>query len=305
MPPQIRLLPDGRRLHLHDGPIDLIVQADGAVDAVEAAYRAAAARFVTVLDELCAELPRLRSPAGPFRSAFSGPVARCMYRAVAPFAAQTFVTPMAAIAGAVAENILSVMVEAAPLDRAFVNNGGDIALHCAPGFSWTIGMIDRPDKPGLFGRIAIRGEDAVRGIATSGWRGRSFSFGIADSVTVLASSASRADAAATRVANAVDLPGHPSIGRTPANVLQLESDLGERLVTQAVGPLTPAEIEQALDAGAACADALVDRDLIAGAALQVQGVTQVVGPATISRRGDRIASVYSYPAPSPNRAIHA
>ncbi len=26
---QIRLLPDGRRLHLHDGPIDLIVEAFG------------------------------------------------------------------------------------------------------------------------------------------------------------------------------------------------------------------------------------------------------------------------------------
>ena len=29
---QIRMLPDGRRLHLHDGPIDLIVEVTGTKD---------------------------------------------------------------------------------------------------------------------------------------------------------------------------------------------------------------------------------------------------------------------------------
>ncbi len=57
---QIRMLPDGRRLHLHDGPIDLIVEAFGQACEVETAYRAAGARFVTVLDELCSELSYLR-----------------------------------------------------------------------------------------------------------------------------------------------------------------------------------------------------------------------------------------------------
>ena len=40
----------------------------------------------------------------------------------------------------------------------------------------------------------------VRGVATSGWRGRSHSLGIADSVTVLAATAAMADAAATVIA---------------------------------------------------------------------------------------------------------
>ena len=60
----LRRLPDGRRLHLGDGPIDLIIEAWGAREAVEAAYRAAIARFGTILDELCAELPALRAPVG-------------------------------------------------------------------------------------------------------------------------------------------------------------------------------------------------------------------------------------------------
>lgn len=52
--PQIALLSGGRRLHLQDGPIDLIVEARGHADAVRAAYEAAARRFTGLLDELCA-----------------------------------------------------------------------------------------------------------------------------------------------------------------------------------------------------------------------------------------------------------
>ncbi|MFX7144802.1 hypothetical protein ABTI11_20165, partial [Acinetobacter baumannii] len=82
-------------------------------------------------------------------------------------------------------------------------------------------------------------------IATSDRHGRSFSRGIADAVTVLAKTASQADAAATIIANNVDLPGHPAIQRVPANELQPDSDLGSRLVTRAVGTLTEQEIETA------------------------------------------------------------
>src|SRR5262249_56579325 len=55
--PQIALLPDGKRLHLQDGPIDLIIEASGREAEIRAAYDAAARRFDGLLDELCAELP--------------------------------------------------------------------------------------------------------------------------------------------------------------------------------------------------------------------------------------------------------
>ncbi len=71
-----------------------------------------------------------------------------MHAAVAPFAADHFITPMAAVAGAVAEEILGAMLREAPLDRAYVNNGGDIALHLADGERFTVGLIDRPDRLG-------------------------------------------------------------------------------------------------------------------------------------------------------------
>jgi uncharacterized protein len=118
----------------------------------------------------------------------------------------------------------------------------------------------------------------VRGIATSGWRGRSFSLGIADAVTVLADRAAMADAAATVIANAVDLPGHPGIVRVPARELAPDSDLGELLVTQGVGKLSASEIDAALDAGMAVAESLLSEGLIHSAALHLHGESRIVGP---------------------------
>ena len=276
---QVALLADGRRLHLHDGPIDLIIEGVGSPVEVQCAYTAAARRFVTILDELCSELPLLRQAAGPGGPRLSGVVARRMLDAVLPYAADTFITPMAAVAGAVAEEILNAMTAAAHLARAYVNDGGDIALHIGSGQEFLVGMVERPDHPSLFGTVKLCASDPVRGIATSGCRGRSFSFGIADAVTVLAESASAADAAATIIANAVDLPGHPAITRVPARELAPDSDLGTRLVTQDVGELSDGEIELAVSSGACAARKLIDRSLISAAALCLQGETRVVGSA--------------------------
>ena len=249
--PQIGWLADGRRLHLQDGPIDLIVEVHGSEINRRAAYDAAARRFTGLLDELCDELPLLRQAADPARRELQGAVARRMDAAVAPFALDHFITPMAAVAGSVAEEILGAMLDAARLERAYVNNGGDIALHLDQGEHFTVGLIDRPDRHGVTRTVIVDADDPTRGVATSGRHGRSFSLGIADAATVLARTASQADAAATIIANAVDLPGHPAIVRCPAHDLQPDSDLGARLVTRGVGELSAGEIEAALEAGAA------------------------------------------------------
>jgi hypothetical protein len=265
------MLPDGRRLHLQDGPIDLIIGAEGER---EEAFAAAQSRFATVLDELAEELPLLRQPDGPEPL---GSTARRMWRATRALADLGFITPMAAVAGSVAEEVLEAMTTAAALSRAFVNNGGDIAIHLAPGASYEIGLVDRPDRPSLFATARIAGDQPVRGIATSGWRGRSFSLGIADAVTVLAPRASAADAAATVIANAVDLPGHPAVTRVPAYDIQPDNDLGARPVTRGVGPLVPNEIAAALGPGVALAQRLVGEKRITAAALHLADETRIVG----------------------------
>lgn len=282
VPPQARALPDGR-LHLQHGPIDLILGVSADPAASEAAFRAATLRFATVLDQLCDELDGLRAEAGPQAPPLHGPVARRMAAAVRPHAARCFITPMAAVAGAVADEMLAAMRAAGPLSRAYVNNGGDIALHLAPGERFRIGLVDRPDRPSLFGATDVHARDPVRGLATSGWRGRSFSLGIADAVTVLAATAADADAAATVIANAVDLPGHPAIHRTPAAELQPGSDLRGRPVTTAVGALAPNEVGRALDGGARVAGRLLREGLIAAAAMHCQGTTRLAGAPILTR----------------------
>ncbi|MES2193294.1 MAG: UPF0280 family protein [Pseudomonadota bacterium] len=286
--PQIKWLADGRRLHLQDGPIDLIVEAVGSTADRRAAYEAAARRFAGLLDELCRELPLLRQAADPETCLLQGVVARRMHAAVAPFAGAHFITPMAAVAGSVAEEILGAMTGAARLERAYVNNGGDIALYLAKSERFSVGLMDRPDASGSMRTIAIDADEPSRGIATSGRHGRSFSLGIADAVTVLAPTASQADAAATIIANSVDLPGHPAIVRCPAQELQPDSDLGARLVTRGVGELSGHEIAAALESGAACARRLLAMGLIDSAILRLHGETVVVAAKAIEQSGLRV-----------------
>ncbi|MEO9649843.1 MAG: UPF0280 family protein, partial [Roseobacter sp.] len=167
MTAQAALLPGGR-LHLSHGPIDLVIGADGARDL---AFRAGFDRFGTILSELTAELPLLRRPVG---TKPKGKIARAMYRAALPHA-DGLTTPMICVAGAVAAEVLSAMVEAADLTRAYVNNGGDIALHLTEGARFDVGIAGLDGQS--LGTVTIRSNDPIRGIATSGQGGRSQSLG--------------------------------------------------------------------------------------------------------------------------------
>lgn len=272
---QVTWLPDGRRLHLHHGPIDMIVGIEGA--GRDAGFARAARRFETLLDELVAELPRLRRATGaPPR----GETAGRMLRVTDPFK-PAFITPMAAVAGAGADTILRAICGEGGVDKAYVNNGGDVAFHIGPG--QTMRAVIAGDPLGL---ATLTHGDRVRGIATSGWRGRSLSLGIADSVTALAATAAQADAAATMIANRVNLPGHPAITRTPARDLSPDSELGERPVTTAVGTLTPKDVARALQAGVRYSETLVARGLIHAASLTLCGTTRTLGATHLMERKD-------------------
>lgn len=279
---------DGGRWRFQHGPIELILQADGDVGACEAAYTACWLRFQTLLAELVGELRQLRRPAAELLAcslaAVSGPVAVRMLRTCQPFARERFLTPMAAVAGAVAEELIE-LCKRPGVRRAYINNGGDIALHLEPAESYRVGIWSNLDRHpgvegagcGLDGDFAIDAAMPVRGIATSGWRGRSFSLGIADSVTVLAAGAASADAVATLVANAVDCD-FEGITRVPADRLKDDTDLGGLPVTVAVPPLPATAIAEALQSGRAEAEHWRDRGLLHSAVLILQGRAEVVLP---------------------------
>ena len=261
-------LPDGR-LHLQHGPIDLVIEAFGEWAEVEASYRQAWVRFQDILQTLVDELAMLRAPVAAAYPLVRGLVAKRMVAAVWPHR-KVFITPMAAVAGAVAEEMLEAMLAGRSLRKAYVNNGGDIALWLGEGESFRAGIVENIAAPAIGANVEIRLHDTVRGIATSGWRGRSQSLGIADAVTVLARTASQADAAATLIANAVNVE-HPAIRRMPARAVKEDSDLGELPVTVEVGELPRDAVRCALANGLAVARRMQDGGLIDAAYLALQG----------------------------------
>ncbi|HVI88754.1 MAG TPA: UPF0280 family protein [Dongiaceae bacterium] len=280
---QAALMPDGRRLHLQHGPIDLVIEAWGAPDDIMSAYRQAMVAFQTVLSGLVAELPLLRRPlpaTGSLPQA-EDVIARKMIAACAPYR-HGFITPMAAVAGAVADHILSALKRDRALAKAYVNNGGDIALWLGSDAQLDCGLVTDLLSPRVTGIFHLVPEMRIGGIATSGAPGkgsggRSFSRGIADAVTVLAGDAATADAAATIIANAVDLPDHPAIGRMPANSMDPDSDLGDRLITVSVPALTASEVVAALERGRCQAEELTASGMIAAAVLALQGEIRLSG----------------------------
>lgn len=266
----------GQRWHFQHGPIDIVIGADGDASAVKAAHEAAWLRFSTLLDELVCELTELRQPVGE-RCTLAGSVARRMWQACQPYRT-SFVTPMAAVAGSVAQELVECYARPG-IQRAWVNNGGDIALHLAHGESIRVGLfadLARFDTAAASlplqtdSQMTVHATLPVRGVATSGWRGRSFSFGIADSATVLARTAAQADVAATLIANAVNVVD-PRIERRPAIELRHDTDLGDRPVTFHVPPLDQATVLRAVRAGQRMARELQASDLIWSAVIVCQG----------------------------------
>ncbi len=274
--PQIAMSADGARLHLQHGPIDLIIELDGSPEAVSRAQKAAIDRFDGLLMGLVDELELLRGRVEVGSPVPTGGVARRMFDAVRPYATLGFVSPMAAVAGSVADEVGAAVDTAADLDRWHVNNGGDIAFGLKPGQTYTAGLVPDPRRATVESTAIIGPDSGVGGIATSGWHGRSLSLGIADAVTVFAPTAAAADAAATLIANRVDLGPHDQILRCPASDLDPDTDLGDALVTVDVGVLSSQDVARALAGGVAFAQDCVDRQLIVGAVLHLNNVHATV-----------------------------
>jgi ApbE superfamily uncharacterized protein (UPF0280 family) len=176
---------------------------------------------------------------------------------------------MAAVAGSVADHLIGCYRRPG-IARAYINNGGDIALHLARSERWRVGVVSKVHAPQVDADLTVEGLSPWRGVATSGWRGRSLSLGIADSVTVIGADAAAADAAATVIANHVNLD-HPAIRRRPACEVRDGSDLGDLPVTVAVDALSREAIGSALANGLAVANALRAKGHIAHALLSLAG----------------------------------
>jgi hypothetical protein len=256
------------------GPMTLTVSAwlDGEARPVMAAEAARSA--LSCLETLSDFQEFLKMAARPLPSPWKlPPVVRRAHDAVRAVSSE--LTPLAAVAGAVADQVAGTAAELGS-DRAIVNNGGDIALHLGPGTSAVVG-IKPMDGENLVGRLTVGSATGVGGVASSGWDGRSLSPGVADLVTVWAESGSLADAAATFLAGSARTDDGEAL-RVPAADIDPLSDLGARPVTRSVGTLTRVQKEQALNRSAGVADRLWKTGQIRGCAIWVQGDLFVLDP---------------------------
>lgn len=111
------------------------------------------------------------------------------------------VGPMAAVAGVIAESVGKALVQKGCLE-IMVENGGDIYLHRSS--DCTVAIFAGESSLSLKVGVRVKKESMPIAICTSsGTIGHSLSFGLADSVTVLARSTALADAAATRFGNEI------------------------------------------------------------------------------------------------------
>ena len=207
-------------------------------------------------------------------------VLKKMYEAVRATGDKTL-TPMAAVAGAVADSVADFVVSMGAT-RVIVNNGGDIAIRLVKEETVNVGIVSDLVSGGLSHQFQIRGEDNIGGIATSGFGGRSFTKGAASAAVVLADKCALADAAATLVANDT-VCRSDNIVRLPAEILDPETDIKGHEVTVQLGRMKRYEVERCLLNGKYRARKLYESTLIRGAVVYVQG-EKIVIPAKYEER---------------------
>lgn len=228
MAPRGRTLdPSNPALMLIDiGPTTLTVnvERDGKPNAFDKT------RLVEHVKEILADirgcLPVLKQKAYKIRRTTYLPmVARRMVDAVKAVD-ETSLTPMAAVAGAVAEQLKECLIGEG-LEFLSVNNGGDIAIvnKRSKPVTIRIGDIERSCSTPYILKI---GELIDFGVATSGFGGRSFTLGLADIVSVVASSAPLADAAATHIGNSTNFDA-ASVVRRKAVQIDPSTDIPEEM----------------------------------------------------------------------------
>ena len=272
---QIHLLDKGRVMAEY-GPMQLVISAVvGEVPQVEECVRAAKESFC-YLGQVAKQLKRLSLPWHRISNSIEGRVASDMV-AASRAVGDRDLTPMAAVAGAIADAVADFLL-ARGMSRVVVSNGGDVAVRLAVDCSVQVGIGININRT-RYGNLPTLVLDSSRprwGVASSGLGGRSMTKGIASIVTVVSDTAARADAAATAVANATYVED-PEIKRVRAEALDPNTDIPGQLVTLKVGRISNEKIGSALRRGKARAYDLIEEGVISGALIVVKDRLEAIG----------------------------
>lgn len=265
----IHLLPRGSVM-VECGPMRLVIDARvGKVPQPQQAVRAAdeAVRF---LEAVARSRPFLGRDYRRLMPHITDPLALKMVASVKAVGDQDL-TPMAAVAGTIADAVADFLFERG-MTRVLVDNGGDVAIRSCDGEPVTVGIRSQVDTKSISHAIVLGPEGTAWGIATSGLGGRSLTRGVVDAATIVAADASLADAAATAVANAGYVE-HSAVVQKFAEEIDPFTDIAGLQVTDKVGRLPDSTRQEALDRSIRRAEKLIQRKIIFGAFVCVQGKT--------------------------------
>jgi len=258
---------DGGRILAESGPMRLIIDARlGQMPQRGSCIRAAEEAF-RLLESVAHHRLRLSRFYSAIPSDLDNRIVEKMIRSV--LAVDENMTPMAAVAGSIADGVAAFLRQRG-MTRVIVNNGGDIAIRTSQGESVNVGV--RPDlSHDVINHVITLGDERVSwGVATSGLEGRSLTRGVASAATAIAGSASMADAAATSIANASYIEDESVIQKL-AGELDAQTDIPGIAVTIQAGPFSDENKELALSRAMMRADALIEKKMIFGAYVVVDG----------------------------------
>jgi uncharacterized protein len=246
------------------GPVSLTVRGERNGRLAPVDIECVRAHISEVLAQLRDCLPVLKQKARRIKNpAYLPDVAKMMIDAVKRVDEMSL-TPMAAVAGSVADAVGERLAKDG-FDFLIVNNGGDIAVFNPSGRDVRIAVGDVEKDVAVRYVLAVRGVTRF-GIATSGFGGRSFTLGLADMVTVIADSAAVADAAATYVCNQTYVESD-RVTRQAAREIDPETDIPDELVTVTRGDLPRNVVFEALRRGLDSAEHLKMNGVVRDAVL--------------------------------------
>ena len=259
----------GGNVLAESGPMRLVISAGiGKVVQTQMALRAAEESF-GFLERVAAHRISLGRQYRECRDRIQDPLVLKMISSVVAIGDEDL-TPMAAVAGTLADAVADFLFERG-MTKVVVDNGGDVAIRADREEPVTVGIRPDVNDRAVSHVIGLDPDLRTHGVATSGLGGRSLTRGIASAATVVARTASLADAAATAVANASFLED-AQVWRRRAEELDPYTDIAGLDVTVRVGPLSEEKKSQALAQAIQKAEDLVRREVILGAFVAVQGV---------------------------------
>ena len=258
------------------GPVSVVVNGEKDGMPFEFDRFRVEEKIRSILEEIKEYLPVLKQKAHKIKNTnHMSYVPRKMVDAVKVID-EVSLTPMAAVAGSIAD-ALKEFLKNEWLDLISVNNGGDISIFNKNGRELKIDIGDIHTGESSPHLLSIE-QITDYGLATSGFGGRSFTLGLADSVTVIATTGALADAAATFICNCTNTETDQVIRRKASEIDPL-TDIPDYEVTIKINDLSNFDIMKSLENGLYNASKLKQLNFIYDAVIKLRGhmVTTIDG----------------------------